>query len=375
MLFTFLKISLKDLKITSVNLMLSKKLLPILLTSLLLSFSLQSHSCTVWGVIKPEEILIAKNRDFYPGNQKFITVDNKGKYKFFGLYGDSQFDNIYRIKMGINEKGLVVFMTFASTIPLSQRKAEIEYYEVMEKILGDYNNVKDVHKNAHDLFLNTTPINYIFADRNNVLKCEIGLENNYQCKIYSRNEKEHRVDFSQTNHYLFKDLQKYNLTPYIDQQSSYMRLEKINSLLKNTDHSINLEKMIELSFNTEANNDSPPASFDEGFDNTYQDNSIFRTFESHPDRKNPKQKNSSRNVSTMIVVLPKDETQLIYMYLRKIESVKNEDDEDYTQLVKYYDSYDSLEVAMNYPTAIKYYHHTCVRKKDSKTCVTEYPKK
>ena len=49
------------------------------------------------GSIAENQILIAKNRDFYPGNQKFITVNN-AHYKFFGLYGDNQYDKKYILK-------------------------------------------------------------------------------------------------------------------------------------------------------------------------------------------------------------------------------------------------------------------------------------
>ena len=78
--------------------------------------------------------------------------------------------------MGVNQTGLVVFMTFASTIPSNQRVAKIPYYVVMEKILGNYHSVDSIHKDSKKLFQDSTPINYIFADRTKAMICEIGLK-------------------------------------------------------------------------------------------------------------------------------------------------------------------------------------------------------
>src|SRR5471030_571437 len=79
-----------------------------------------SQACTAWGAITPHELLIAKNRDFFPGKQSFSTTST-GKYKFFGLHATQASDNSDPVRMGINEKGVVVLITFASTIPIEMR--------------------------------------------------------------------------------------------------------------------------------------------------------------------------------------------------------------------------------------------------------------
>lgn len=346
-----------------------KKSYMLVLSSIL--FSVMSNACTVWGVIKPNELLIAKNRDFYPGNQKFEARHNKGKYSFFGLYGDNQYNNIYNIKMGINEAGLTVFMTFASTIPINQRGAKIPYYEVMEKILSNYNNVDSIVKDSRTLFKDSTPINYIFADRNKAVICEIALENNFKCSPYIRNNNARTITFAQTNHYIIAGLKQYNITPKINQQTSYYRYDKINELMKDNLDSLTFKRSINFSFNTEARNDNPLPGFDTSYDNTYQDNSIFRTFNSHPDRRNKNHQNSDQNVSTMIIKLPINKNNPVELYLRKINDVKDMDDKNFTQSIQYSEATTTLNNALNRPNSIKYVNKLCVRNIHSKFCMSK----
>ncbi|MCD6046898.1 MAG: Acyl-coenzyme A:6-aminopenicillanic acid acyl-transferase [Gammaproteobacteria bacterium] len=327
-----------------------------------------SQACTVWGTLTPNELLIAKNRDFYPGNQKFLTIQHKNKYKFFGLYGDKQYDNQYSIKMGVNETGLAAFMTFASTIPLKQRAAKISYEKVMENILENYHKVDDIKKNSKLLFSNSTPINYIFADRSKAMLCEIALNNQYQCKIFSRNSNGETVIFAQTNHYILENLTQYNLTPVIDQQTSYLRLNKITALMVHHLSELNLDQFIRFSFNTEAANDNPLAKFDKGYDNTYQDNSIFRTFNSHPDRKNKQYPNSDQAVSSMIIKLPKNDKAPIELYLRLIDNITDLNDKNHTQHIHYTFARTTLDQAIHDPSSINYQQGFCKRDVSTKIC-------
>ncbi|MFO0319795.1 MAG: carcinine hydrolase/isopenicillin-N N-acyltransferase family protein, partial [Neisseriaceae bacterium] len=326
-----------------------------------------SNACTVWGAVTPNELLIAKNRDFYPGNQNFKVIKKKHKYSFLGLYGDNEYDNNYVIKMGINETGLTVFMTFASSVPLKQRTAKVPYYKVMENILKNYNNIDKVYNDSKELFKDSTPINYIFADRNKAMICEIGLNNEYRCIKYSRNNYK-VIPFAQTNHYLHVDLAKYNFTPRVNQQSSYYRYFKIRELMESNLNSLSFEKFINFSFNTEASNDNPLAKFDLGYNNTYQENSIFRTFNSHPDRKDKLHKNSDQGVSTMIVSIPINKKP-IKVYLRIINSINDLNDKNFTQKIKYSEAITTLNHAINYPNAIKYNNKVCIRDKNTKTCL------
>lgn len=332
-------------------------------------FNLPAHACTVWGAITPNEVLIAKNRDFYPGNQHFKTISNQGKYRFFGLYGDNEYDNKYTIKMGVNQTGLVVFMTFASTIPLDQRKAKVAYCQVMETILGNYNSVDVVYADSDHLFKDSTPINYVFADRNKAMICELGLKNNFQCATYARSNKSEPILFAQTNHYILPGLEQYNLTPQINQQTSYYRYDKIMNLLQQHSAALNFEKFINFSFNAEAKNDEPLAAFDKGYDNTYQDNCIFRTFNSHPDRKNGNHLNSDQGVSTMVVKLPVDQTKPVELYLRIIKKITDRKDKNYTQDVEYSAAITTLDMAISHPESIEYVEKSCVRTAQSKACI------
>lgn len=329
-----------------------------------------ASGCTVWGAIYPKNLIIGKNRDFYPGNQQFRAIKKHGKYAFFGLYGDNQYNGKYTIKMGVNEAGLVVFMTFASTIPFNKRSAEIPYYNVMENILENYKDVDSIYKNSKQLFKNSTPINYVFATRNKALICEIGLNNNYKCLPYTRS-KDNITTFAQTNHYIFSGLEQYNITPQINQQTSYYRLNKINELMHNNLHELDFDKFIEFSLNTEAVNDKPLAKFDKGFSNTYQDNSIFRTFNSHPDRKNKNHPNSDQNVSTMIIDLPTDKNKPIELYLRIINQIKDLDSSDFAQTIQYSVAKTTLRKAINNSDSIAFNKKSCIRTMKTVYCKPE----
>jgi hypothetical protein len=329
-----------------------------------------ANTCTVWGAITPNDLIIGKNRDFYPGSQRFKTINDQGKYRFFGLYGANQSDVQATIKMGINQAGVVVFMTFASTIPLKQRTAKIPYYTVMENILANYSDVDSIYRAKKQLFKDSTPINYVFADRNKALLCEIGLNNDYKCQIYNRN-KPAVVTFAQTNHYILHGLQQYNLTPKLQQQTSYFRLNKINELMQANLAELSLTKFIEFSFNTEAVNDNPLAKFDEGYANTYQDNSILRTFNSHPDRKNNDHVDSDQGVSSMLVELPRDKKRPIELYLRIIDQINDVNDAHFTQKIYYSETRTTLNTAINTPESIVFNAKSCLRNLTSKTCKAE----
>lgn len=324
-----------------------------------------SEACTTWGAITPDEILIAKNRDFFPGKQEFKTTNND-KYKIFGLYAIKVHGNYDSLKMGVNEKGLVGFITFATSVPASMRSAN-GTSKVMEDILGNYDSVEQINQNSKVLFKNNKPDNYLFADRKKAMICEIGLHHHYHCEVYARNTQK-VVTFSQTNHYIFPDLKKYNYTSVQDQQTSYARLNKINELMNQDLSNLTLNKFIHFSFNTEAKNDNPLADFDAGYDNTYQDNSIFRTFNSHPDRKHKEHPDSARGLSAMIVKLPKDENKPITLYLRIIDNVKDLNDKRYTQVIQYHEAKATLDQAIYHPGKIEYTSKICKRDLTSEQC-------
>ncbi len=254
-----------------------------------------------------------------------------------------------------------------STIPAAQRHEKISYDQVMEKILKDYRNIDAIYKDKEKLFHDSTPINYVFSDREKTMICEIGLENHYQCQHYLR-EKNKTVTFAQTNHYILSNLVQYNLTPVISQQTSYQRLVRINALMKNNMKHLDFQHWVDFSLNTEATNDDPVAPFDTGYNNTYQDNSIFRTFNNHPDRKEHKHKNSDQNVSNMIIELPKDKTSPIKLYLRIIDKITDLKGEQDTQNIQYTMAITTLETAIQHPDDIDYQKKTCQRNRSSAQC-------
>ncbi len=122
-------------------------------------------------------------------------------------------------------------------------------------------------------------------------------------------------------------------------------------------------------FITESKNDSPLAEFDSGHENTYQDNSVFRTFNNHPDIRNHKHPNSDQGVSTMILDLPKNEQEPINLYLRIIDNIKDEKDAVFTQRVSYVEATVLLDTAIKNPGAITYLKKSCLRNIHSKLCI------
>ncbi|MCD6039345.1 MAG: hypothetical protein K0S27_745 [Gammaproteobacteria bacterium] len=319
-----------------------------------------SQGCTVWGAITPTEILIAKNRDFYPRREEFITVSNKNKYKFFGLYAHEQ-NNKYAIKMGVNSAGLVAFVTNASSIPFSQRNSQVELHNRMHYILENFDNVEAINEKSATLFKGGGARNYIFADRQKALLCEIGLHDDYKCELYSRKNSEKPIIFAQTNHYILPELKKYNILPFVKQQTSYLRFNKITNLLENNLSTLTLSKFIRFSFNTEAKNSNPLPRFEAGYENTYQDNSIFRTLNVHPDIRNKANPNSEQGVSAMIVQLPADKSKPITLYLRIINDITNLNDKKYTQEVQYIEATTTLDEAINNSASINYVAKSCRR--------------
>src|SRR5689334_2861063 len=102
-----------------------------------------SQACTVWGAITPNKLLIAKNRDYYPEKQIVKTVHNQ-KYKYFGLFAVDKKGGKESIRMGINEKGLVAYITFATTLnvlPENQRSYKVPFHHVLTNVLGNYKTV------------------------------------------------------------------------------------------------------------------------------------------------------------------------------------------------------------------------------------------
>lgn len=163
-------------------------------------------------------------------------------------------------------------------------------------------------------------------------------------------------------------MKQYNLTPVINQQTSYMRLNQINELMQKNISSLDFDQFIAFSFNAEASNDHPLAEFDKGYADTYQDNSIFRTFNSRPDRRDPQAPASDQGVSTMIVELLRNTQAPMNLYLRIINHIQDSKDAVFTQHIDYTEAKTSLDTAINSAGAITYLKKSCQRNINSKSC-------
>lgn len=242
----------------------------------IISINLPVKSCTLWGSAgstgKDGITLVTKNRDWKPDNRNelWLIKPEKG-FKFIALYaigGESE-----GIKGGINEKGLVVLTASASTVPKEEKYGEkISIAELLKTC-----DTVDAVLDKKDKF--GTPFFYIIGDKTKIALVEIGQEGTTSIR-----ETENGILYH-TNHYLDENLIKFNKK---ENESSYVRYNRIKELLENHKDLFTLEDFIEFSSDI---HDGP-------------DNSIWRTG-STPEK--------TRTLGTLIVAIPKDAPPVLYI--------------------------------------------------------------
>lgn len=251
-------------------------------------FSVQVNACTLFAATGDEWVqgggsLIAKNRDEKPSKQYVKVVSPDNGYRYFGLFVDS---NNGELRGGINEKGLVVICSSASTLAADvktedqKNRFRSDYGVTDEYIISKCATVKDAL--ALDKSIWAGAQNIMLADKDEIACVEIGPDGSIAVKETMNGTLNH------TNHYVYEDMVWANVKPYPE---SVTRYERSGQLLAETSHPFIMEDFIAFC------NDKNAGVHD----------SIYRDGEN----------NSSQTLATMVYDLPKNGTASVYMKVRE----------------------------------------------------------
>ncbi|MEA4825191.1 hypothetical protein SDC9_82017 [bioreactor metagenome] len=222
-----------------------------ILIAITLFFSAPVEACTLFAangsVVDDGGTLIVKNRDWEPDQHQVIKfVPVKDGYSYFGLYAEGPSAGM---KVGINDKGLVVLSATAGSIPSKERKNMPNKAGSLTKLLKECASVEEALARA-DLFLG--PKILMLADKKSVATVEVGPEGKFSI------EQKDNGCIYHTNHYILEDM--LGLNKKIG-GSSQKRYDRIGQLLSEGDLPYTFDEF--LAFSSDQN-DGP-------------DDSIFRT--------------------------------------------------------------------------------------------------
>lgn len=263
-----------------------QKRAPLLASILLLSFltinlSTTALGCTLFAVTgdgwgKNESTFIIKNRDWRPEKQELRVIKSSGKLSYVGIFGEAPWEaEGWWTTSGINEKGLVIIISAASSVPATEETKNLWVPGgVVAPLLANCSSVDEALQ--QDQWL-TYPQNLLLADNKEIALVEIGPNGEKNIRRTSKGYLAH------TNHYL--ENPEWNLrTPTL---SSIMRQERIEELLQNGQNPYNRKELLEFARDHVGSANS----------------SIFRTGETEK---------STRTISTFAVEIPKNGTPKIF---------------------------------------------------------------
>lgn len=245
----------------------------LLLAFLTINFSATVLGCTLFAVTgdgwaKKGSTFIVKNRDWRPEKQELRVVQTPGKLSYVGIFGEAPWEpEGWWTTSGINEKGLVVVISAASSVPATEETKNLWVPGgVVAPLLANCSSVDEALK--QDQWL-TYPQNLLLADDKEIALVEISPTGEKNIKRTSKGYLAH------TNHYL--ENPKRNLrTPTL---GSVMRQERIEDLLQNGKKPYDLKDLLAFAKDHIGSANS----------------SIFRTGETEK---------STRTISTFAVEIP-----------------------------------------------------------------------
>ncbi|MDR3414162.1 MAG: carcinine hydrolase/isopenicillin-N N-acyltransferase family protein [Formivibrio sp.] len=216
-------------------------LLRLLATTLALAlYSAPVAASTIWAAAGDDAnggTLLAKNRDGKSDHRQILIHSKPGEgFSWFGLYSTGKEDP--GLNAGVNEKGLSIVSTAASSIPAKQRVRQPGKHSVISQILSRFASVDELAANADHVFSGSRAVSLLVADHQQVLMAEIGLGGEFVFHTVDKGTLAH------TNHYLNKDLAVFNTAP---NPGSLVRLARINVLLKKTASPYTLSEFIAMS--------------------------------------------------------------------------------------------------------------------------------
>lgn len=214
-----------------------------LVGSVLMQITVPASACTLFAANGTKFVagggtLVAKNRDWRPAKQmaRLVTPTNGNKY--YGLFAGKD----YKFNAaGINEKGLMVAMSTAGSIPKKERLSykrfkSQEGLRTNEYLLRYYNSVDEVLKTKEPLW--QEPVNFILADKKMIAYVEVGPQGKIAVRKVKNGTAYH------TNHYVEKAMLPYNQKIG---KSSATRYERIKMLMTEQKLPFTLERFVEIS--------------------------------------------------------------------------------------------------------------------------------
>lgn len=193
-----------------------------ILIAITLFFSAPVEACTLFAangsVVDDGGTLIVKNRDWEPDQHQVIKfVPVKDGYSYFGLYAEGPSAGM---KVGINDKGLVVLSATAGSIPSKERKNMPNKAGSLTKLLKECASVEEALARA-DLFLG--PKILMLADKKSVATVEVGPEGKFSI------EQKDNGCIYHTNHYILEDMLGLNKKIGVSSQKRYDRIGQLLS--------------------------------------------------------------------------------------------------------------------------------------------------
>lgn len=244
------------------------------LSFLTINFSATALGCTLFAVTgdgwgKNGSTFIVKNRDWRPEKQELRLVEIPDKLSYVGIFGEAPWEpEGWWTTSGINEKGLVVVISAASSLPATEETMKLWVPGgVVAPLLANCSSVDEALK--QDQWL-TYPQNLLLADDKEIALVEISPTGEKNIKRTSKGYLAH------TNHYL--ENPEWNLRTLT--LSSVMRQERIEELLQNGKKPYDLKELLVFAKDHIGSANS----------------SIFRTGETEK---------STRTISTFAVEIPK----------------------------------------------------------------------
>lgn len=199
------------------------------------------EACTLFAAngspVAGNGTIIAKNRDFKPQNQEVRLISN-GKYAYYGLFSESE-NGKWSVKAGVNEKGLTAVTAMSSCIPGKQRNT-MARKPFLSYALKSFATVAECLEHMDELL---GPRFIMLADSNEIACIEVGDAGKLNI------ERRHNGILTHTNHYLTPELQDLNIKVG---DSSLIRLDRINTLLKETTLPYELKNFIAMSQDQDA---------------------------------------------------------------------------------------------------------------------------
>ncbi len=205
-----------------------------------------SQACTLWTAVGPRAagggVLIAKNRDSDSGRfQKIALVKPEAGYRYLALFAtdDPAIDPTSTpVRAGLNEKGLVIVLATASSIPKTERDQDTWKFAkpgLLARLLRENASVDEVLAEKGDWF---GPRFLLVADKTKAAIIEIGLSGIHAIHPVTTGVASH------TNHYVLNSMERFNLR---DLEGSKRRLNLIDGLLAQSSAPLTLNQFSDFS--------------------------------------------------------------------------------------------------------------------------------